>query len=102
MPACAMPSAMTAPAASWPRFLRVSLRIVASPSRGLEQVRRNHLAALEQPVLVWLVVGHGVVDGADVVPHEHVPHAPAVGVLVLVLGLVLEQPGQHLVALGGA
>src|ERR1700722_17742182 len=59
----------------------------------------HHLAALDQPVLVGAVIGVGVVQGADIVPQQHVVFAPAMDVPVLILQLVLEQEVQHLVAL---
>src|SRR3712207_7589227 len=41
------------------------------------------------------VVGHRVVRGGDVVPHQHVAGRPLVGIEVLFPGLVLEQEFEH-------
>jgi hypothetical protein len=50
-------------------------------------------------VLVRPVVGDRVVQGADVVPHQHVTFGPAVRVLILRLELVREQGLEHALAL---
>jgi hypothetical protein len=50
-------------------------------------------------MLLRLVVRDGVVQRADVVPHQHVALRPLVRVLVPRLKLVLEEQGQHAIAL---
>src|SRR4249920_2806506 len=58
----------------------------------------HHLAALDQAVLVRAVIGHGVVDRADVLPHQDVALLPVKGVAVLGSELVLEQERERALA----
>src|SRR4029078_6832341 len=46
--------------------------------------------------LIRAIVGHRVMHGADVVPHQHLPLRPLVGVEVFGLLLVREQELQQL------
>ena len=46
-------------------------------------------------MLVGPVIRHGIVQGAHVVPHQHVTHGPAVTVLVLGLQLMFGKKGQN-------
>ena len=55
-----------------------------------EVLVRGDLTTLDQSPLVRPVVGNRVVDGAHVVPHQHVARLPAVPIPVLRLNLMLE------------
>src|SRR5215467_6943496 len=46
--------------------------------------------------LIGTVIGHGIVHGADIVPHQHVACAPLVRVEIFLVLLVLEQKAQQL------
>src|SRR6266704_6554457 len=61
--------------------------------------RSHHLASLYQPVLIGTVVGDRVVDGADVLPQQHVALLPAERVKVFGLYLVRKEELEGLVAL---
>src|SRR5262249_3630258 len=84
-----------------PFAIRYSLLYVCPlPWRSslIEKPRRHHLAALDEARLVRPVIGDGVVNGAEVLPHQHVAFLPAVHVAVLRLELVREQIVEQLVA----
>ena len=85
---------------SFLRVLRASVlgvsgyRLLPEPHalRGeRDEARRHHLAALQEPVFRWSVVGDRLVDAAEVVPDQHIPHRPMKGLAILVLGLVGEE-----------
>src|SRR5688572_2672128 len=56
----------------------------------------HHLAAFDESMLVGPIVGYGVVDRAEVFPHENVTLAPGKYVLVFRPRLVREQVLEHL------
>src|SRR5205807_3548443 len=68
-----------------------ALRPCAPHAVFVKEARRHHLAAFDEARLVRPVVGDRVVDGAEVLPHQHVALLPAVHVAVLRRELVREQ-----------
>ena len=61
----------------------------------------HDLAALDQPVLLRTVVGDGLVERSQIVPHQHIALIPEVGVEILLLKLVREQKLEEAGALRG-
>src|SRR5690606_17997182 len=59
-----------------------------------------HLATLDQAMFVRLVVWPGIVQRADMVPHQHIALGPLVRVLIFLLQLMGCEQGQQPVALG--